>query len=173
MFAYRSLIAAAALGACATSASAQQSVPALFDGSSTTYQITPGSNLRDGDKLTSRIAVTLWQGGSVKGSGTCSQEACPVTYDGKNLFARRSRLRLAGTPTTSPSGTTISQTLRRGDQGPDVLRLQDALNKTGATITVDSNFGRGTRTAVETFQRAKGLKVDGVAGPETLRALGV
>jgi Putative peptidoglycan binding domain len=178
MFKYQSLVALAALAATAVPSHAQQSVPALYDGSNTTFTITPGSILRVGDRLTSRIVVTMWQGGQIKGVGTCSQDACPVLYDGQNLFARRSRLRLPGGSTAGTSGSqgssgAISRTLRRGDQGDDVLRLQDALNRSGATITVDRNFGRGTRSAVESFQRSKGLKVDGVAGPDTLRALGV
>ncbi len=177
MFAFRALAATATLAAVAsTSLTANaQSVPALYDGSNTTYQITPGSNLRIGDTLTSRVVVTLWQGGQVKGAGTCSQASCPVAYDGQNLYARRSRLRLPGTvtPGGGGSGGVIARTLRRGDSGDDVLRLQEALNRNGAAIVIDRNFGRGTRTAVQTFQRARGLKVDGVAGPDTLRALGV
>jgi Putative peptidoglycan binding domain len=185
MFASQTLTLSAAFAALswlATPAQAQQSVPALFDGSSTTYQITPGSNLRIGDSLTSKIIVTLWQGGNLKGVGTCSQTSCPVAYDGQNLFARRTRLRLpGGTPGTSTgifSGGSsaqpaITRTLRRGDQGNDVMRLQEALNRSGSAITVDRNYGRGTRAAVESFQRARGLKVDGVAGPATLQALGL
>jgi hypothetical protein len=184
MFAFRALTASfavASIALVASPASAQQSVPALYDGSTTTFTLTPGSNLRTGDSLTSRIAVTLWQGAQLKGVGTCSQSSCPVAYDGQNLFARRSRLRLPSTLGNVGSGTpgalgatgTITRTLRRGDEGNDVMRLQEALNRAGAAITIDRNYGRGTRAAVETFQRARGLKVDGVAGPATLQALGV
>jgi Putative peptidoglycan binding domain len=182
MLAYRALKASVALSAfvlAGSAALAQQSVPALYDGSSTTFTLTPGSNLRVGDSLTSRIAVTLWQGAQVKGTGTCSQTSCPVMYDGQNLFARRSRVKLPGSATGIISGggsgspAAITRTLRRGDEGNDVMCLQEALNRAGAAITVDRNYGRGTRAAVETFQRARGLKVDGVAGPATLQALGV
>ena len=169
------LAAPFALAALSTGASAQ-AVPALYDGSNTTYQVTPGSNLRNGEGLTSRIVVTLWQGASLKGAGTCSQVACPVVYDGQNLFARRTRLRLPGgtvTPGGGGGSTVISRTLRRGDSGNEVLLLQDALNRAGARLTVDSNYGRGTVSAVENFQRSKGLNADGVAGPATLQALGI
>ncbi len=151
-------------------ASAQQ-VPALFDGKDTTYQIIPGSNLRVGDNFTSGIVVTLWQGGSVKGNGTCSQQSCPVVYNSQTLYARRSRLRLGSN--SGPNNNPITETLRRGDQGEKVKRLQEALNRNGAAVTIDSNYGRGTKTAVEAFQKSKGLDADGVAGPATLRALGL
>jgi Putative peptidoglycan binding domain len=184
MFASRALSASFVIAAIAffgSAASAQQSVPVLYDGTNTTYTLTPGSNLRLADSLTSRIVVTLWQGAQLKGVGTCSQSSCPVAYDGQNLFARRSRLRLPGSFGSVGSGggsgatstSAITRTLRRGDEGNDVMRLQEALNRAGASITIDRNFGRGTRAAVETFQRARGLKVDGVAGPATLQALGV
>lgn len=180
MFTSKIVTVAAALAAVAVAATAAvaQSVPALYDGSTTTYTLTPGSNLRLGDSFTSRIVVTLWQGGQLKGVGTCSQTSCPVAYDGQNLFARRTRLKLpgfaGGTSAGSGSGSAaISRTLRRGDEGNDVMRLQEALNRAGAALTIDRTYGRGTRAAVETFQRSRGLKVDGVAGPATLQALGV
>ena len=154
---------------------AAQSVPALYDGKDATYQVLPGSNLRLGDSFTSGIAITLWQGGSVKGNGTCSQQSCPVVYNSQNLFARRSRLRLgSGTGVgPGPNGPGITETLRRGDQGENVRRLQEALNRNGATLTADGNYGRGTLSAVETYQKSKGLKDDGVAGSQTLRSLGL
>jgi peptidoglycan hydrolase-like protein with peptidoglycan-binding domain len=97
------------------------------------------------------------------------------------LFARRSRLKLpasmgiisGGQSAGASSSATITRTLRRGNEGNDVMRLQEALNRAGATITIDRRYGRGTRAAVESFQRARGLKADGVAGPATLQALGV
>jgi lysozyme family protein len=47
--------------------------------------------------------------------------------------------------------------------------LQRALNARGADpqLVVDDSYGRGTRFAVEVFQKANGLEVDGLAGPET------
>jgi lysozyme family protein len=165
----------AALAVCASAPAAiAQSVPALYDGKDATYQVTPGSNLRLGDSFTSGIAITLWQGGTVKGNGTCSQQSCPVVYNSQNLFARRSRLRLAsGTAPLPGGGPGISETLRRGDQNENVRRLQEALNRNGASLTADGNFGRGTKAAVESYQRSKGLQDDGVAGSQTLRSLGL
>ena len=53
-------------------------------------------------------------------------------------------------------------TLRRGDSGPDVVRLQQALNVTGPGI-----FGPQTEAAVRDFQRGKDLVPDGIVGPKT------
>jgi putative peptidoglycan binding protein/glycosyl hydrolase family 25 len=67
--------------------------------------------------------------------------------------------------------------LREGDHGEAVTVLQEALNATHLrgvrNITVDGAFGSQTLASVENFQKAKGLKVDGIAGPVTRSALGV
>ena len=55
------------------------------------------------------------------------------------------------------------RTLKLGDRGEDVARMQRALN-----IKADGDFGPGTEHAVMYFQRANGLTGDGIAGPATL-----
>ena len=127
-----------------------------------------------GDNFTSPLAYTLWQGGDIKGNGICSQQSCPVSFNNQSLYARRSRLQLPGGALlpTGPGGQ-INQTLRRGDSGPDVSRLQDALNRNGASLTVDGNYGSGTESAVLRYQQSKNLTADGTAGPQTLRSLGL
>ena len=65
------------------------------------------------------------------------------------------------------------ETLDKGDRGKDVQALQEALIRNGANIKADGTFGDGTKAAVETFQKAQGLTVDGIAGPATQKALGV
>ncbi|MBD2020886.1 peptidoglycan-binding protein [Leptolyngbya sp. FACHB-36] len=56
---------------------------------------------------------------------------------------------------------------------PDVTALQTCLENAGYSVGgVDGIFGEQTRRAVEAFQRSRGLTVDGIAGPETLAALG-
>lgn len=56
--------------------------------------------------------------------------------------------------------------LRRGMQGAPVARLQRALARgLGQALTEDGRFGAGTETALRTFQRARGLAEDGIAGP--------
>lgn len=64
-------------------------------------------------------------------------------------------------------------TLRVGSSGSEVRALQQKLLAAGFDPKgVDGKFGANTRAAVERYQRSKGLAVDGVAGNDTLRAIG-
>ena len=54
--------------------------------------------------------------------------------------------------------------LRRGDNLPAVGVLQKLLNRGGARLAVDGDFGQATQTAVANFQRARGLFADGAVG---------
>jgi hypothetical protein len=50
--------------------------------------------------------------------------------------------------------------------------VQRSLNRImGLRLAVDSRIGPGTRNAIRTFQRQRGLKVDGIVGPQTEQAL--
>jgi uncharacterized protein YgiM (DUF1202 family) len=62
-------------------------------------------------------------------------------------------------------------TLRPGDKGSDVLKMQQALSALGYSVTCDGTFGTQTYTAVFNFQTDYGLTVDGKAGNETLTKL--
>ncbi len=64
------------------------------------------------------------------------------------------------------------KTLKKGSRGEDVRKMQTALKKQGYySGKVDGIFGNGTLAAVKAFQKANGLKVDGIAGPQTLAKL--
>jgi hypothetical protein len=66
------------------------------------------------------------------------------------------------------------RTLRWGMRGDDVQQLQQKLTDLGYNLgRVDGHFGYKTLSAVRLFQSATGLPVDGVAGPQTLQALGM
>lgn len=68
----------------------------------------------------------------------------------------------------------ISRTLFWGSSGADVRSVQAKLKTWGYYAgPVDGIYGAGTWTAVRKFQRANGLTPDGVAGPATLKALGL
>jgi lysozyme family protein len=58
--------------------------------------------------------------------------------------------------------------VRRGSEGPWVVKLQKALH-----IKADGQFGPKTEAALKTFQEANGLVPDGIAGRLTYRALGL
>lgn len=63
-------------------------------------------------------------------------------------------------------------TLREGDEGDSVRKLQKKLKEKGYySGSVDGSYGSGTVNAVMAFQRMNNLTVDGVAGPATQRAL--
>jgi peptidoglycan hydrolase-like protein with peptidoglycan-binding domain len=65
--------------------------------------------------------------------------------------------------------------LRYGDTGYAVKLLQESLNKFGANpkLAEDGKFGRLTASALRSFQKSKGLIVDGIAGPQVYGALGL
>jgi len=65
-----------------------------------------------------------------------------------------------------------SRAMRRGDRGWDVAALQYLLQRAGSGAgRADGLFGPLTEAAVRRAQEAAGVGVDGIAGPETLRAL--
>lgn len=65
-------------------------------------------------------------------------------------------------------------TCRVGSSGEQVRTIQTKLKNWGYyTGAVDGIYGTQTAQAVEYFQRKNGLTADGVAGPATLRALGM
>ena len=80
--------------------------------------------------------------------------------------------RIEVTPTPSPAPQVSYSTLRKGDEGPDVVSMQLALTELGyLNGAADGNFGTGTQTAVKKFQQDNGLDADGIAGKLTLEKL--
>jgi peptidoglycan hydrolase-like protein with peptidoglycan-binding domain len=67
---------------------------------------------------------------------------------------------------------TSTPTLRNGSRGATVIDLQRRLATAGFSPGVaDGIFGSHTDAAVRSFQRARGLSVDGIVGPQTWGAL--
>lgn len=62
--------------------------------------------------------------------------------------------------------------LKSGMRGNDVVQLQQKLNSLGFwSGIVDGIFGRKTKDAVMKFQKSKNIKIDGIAGRNTIGAL--
>jgi peptidoglycan hydrolase-like protein with peptidoglycan-binding domain len=75
-------------------------------------------------------------------------------------------------PSWSSSSDESFTSLKQGMCGPEVEFLQRQLEAVGLFADpVDGVFGPSTKCAVMAFQRAKGLEVDGIAGPRTWAAL--
>ena len=61
-----------------------------------------------------------------------------------------------------------------GSRGEEVKTIQTKLKRWGYyNGNIDGIYGTQTLNAVKYFQRKNGLKVDGIAGPETLKAMGI
>ncbi len=58
-----------------------------------------------------------------------------------------------------------------GDRNKAVSVIQALLLKRGLQLTYDGYFGAETRSAVMTWQRSKGITVDGIVGDETIATL--
>ncbi|MGI5936870.1 MAG: spore cortex-lytic enzyme [Oscillospiraceae bacterium] len=65
-------------------------------------------------------------------------------------------------------------TYKRGSTGSGVREIQTKLKNWGYYFgNVDGIYGSKTEEAVKHFQRKNGLTVDGKAGPQTLKAMGI
>jgi N-acetylmuramoyl-L-alanine amidase len=68
---------------------------------------------------------------------------------------------------------TLMRLYRTGDEGAAVKDIQERLHALGFPTSPDplSSFAGGTEEAVRAFQKARGLQVDGIVGPDTWRSL--
>ena len=79
---------------------------------------------------------------------------------------------VSGSSSGGTSSQALSRTLRRGDRGDDVKQVQEKLKELGLySMNTDGKYGPGTAQAVQKFQKANGLKADGIAGPKTLEKM--
>jgi hypothetical protein len=76
-----------------------------------------------------------------------------------------------------PSDAAGVASLKTGDKGQEVTRLQETLRRLdyrdaeGHPLVADGDFGDRTRQALQAFQREHGLKGLGIAGPKTRELL--
>jgi peptidoglycan DL-endopeptidase CwlO len=70
------------------------------------------------------------------------------------------------------SATVFAQaTVRPGDEGADVRRLQEALRRLNYNVTADGKYGPATVRAVRELQTSRSLVADGVVGRSTWAVL--
>jgi spore cortex-lytic enzyme len=70
--------------------------------------------------------------------------------------------------------TVIEAISKYGSKGEEVTQIQKKLKNWGYYFgEVDGIFGSRTQNAVKLFQQRNGLAVDGIAGLQTLRAMGI
>ncbi len=71
-------------------------------------------------------------------------------------------------------GNEVYTLSKLGSQGDEVRRIQKKLKSLGYyNGAVDGVYGTNTRKAVKNFQKNCGITADGVAGPKTIRYLGL
>jgi len=75
-------------------------------------------------------------------------------------------------PAAASSASSAATPSEKGGR-PRWRAAQEALNKQGATLTVDGKSGPETRAAIEAFQKAHGLKATGRLNKPTRAALGI
>lgn len=72
------------------------------------------------------------------------------------------------------SKSSVEALSKYGSRGNEVTQIQTKLKRWGYyNGAIDGIYGNKTVEAVKYFQRKNGLKVDGIAGPATLRAMGI
>ena len=116
--------------------------------------------------------------------GTVDGIAGPTTYNAVISFQNKNGLTAdgqVGTATwdilfdTVSGGTTYTRILKVTSPlmyGEDIKAVQNKLNSLGHNCgTADGYYGNATKSAVVSFQSAKGIDTDGVVGPTTWNAL--
>ena len=69
---------------------------------------------------------------------------------------------------------TVETLSKYGSRGNEVTQIQTKLKRWGYyNGNIDGIYGTQTLNAVKHFQRKNGLTVDGIAGPNTLKAMGI
>ena len=92
----------------------------------------------------------------------------------KRLCALLCTILLLNTLVLAFAQSALAVRYRQGDSGSAVTTIQTKLKRWGYFDgPVDGIYGSKTSKAVRSFQRKNGLTADGVAGPATLKALGM
>ena len=74
-------------------------------------------------------------------------------------------------PYTDNSASVLS---KMGSRGDEVIQIQRKLKEYGVySGNIDGIYGKNTEKGVRAVQKYNGLTVDGIAGPQTLRVMGI
>lgn len=65
----------------------------------------------------------------------------------------------------------LAAAFRLGDQGAEIAEIQGYLINLGYDVIADGEFGPSTVEAIKSFQKSKGMTVDGLVGVKTYAAL--
>jgi Predicted chitinase len=137
--------------------------------------------LAENREIAAKIAVHYWESRVVANHDQKNvTAACRDINGGTNGLADRKTAAVAwdqkiahgyvpGAPETPTHAHANSNQRNRHVQ--ELLNQRGYRDASGHPLTVDGDYGAQTRQAVEKFQREQHLKVDGVAGPNTLLRL--
>ena len=145
------------------------------------------SDLRDGDLVFHHDGTRIVHVGVYVGDGQAIEcrgrdYGVVLTKRSGSYWNRFGRWKAFEDLTTStepePGKPVFSRNLKYGSNGADVVNLKKLLIahgfKTGITVDTKSSpkFGSSTRKMVRAYQKSAGLTVDGIAGKNTITALG-
>ena len=142
--------------------------------------LTIGSSGKNVTTLQKRLISLGWLDGEADGDyGGATQAAVKAFQKREGLWDdgiagpdTQAKLYSSGASKTSTPVASTGESLKSGMNGDAVRALQKRLKALGFyNGSVDGDYGSGTTAAVEAFQAANGLKVDGVAGTNTLNKL--
>ena len=110
-----------------------------------------------------RAVKAFQKNNGLKMDGLAGADTQTLLFSTSALFAQQK-----ATPTPGPTIAPPSGTVRSGDTGADVKRVQQRLTELGYYAEkIDGKYGASTVKAVKAFQKKMGLNGDGVCGVQT------
>jgi peptidoglycan hydrolase-like protein with peptidoglycan-binding domain len=146
--------------------------------SSSAFALERGNSGSQVSTLQRNLTIAGYYNGPVTGFyGSLTQDAV-IRFQRANRLApdgiagSRTLAALEGRGGPTTGGGLSNATLKRGNSGTSITRLQQALTNYGYyNGPITGYFGKLTESAVIKFQRANGLVADGIVGQRTKAAL--